>query len=337
MTSDLLEPMLAGMSVYQDVVLAGRVLRRGVRDCEERWSLIEPHLPRSGAVLDVGSNFGWFALRTALSRPRTIVVSAEADARAAQVQRVVLQSHEVDRVVLITRRAGAKLARQFADRQQRFAAVYCLSVLHWMPDHREFLQAIAASADRIFLEFPGPCERDVGLQRVRDEIGDFGAYLRELFPAQELQNLGAVSGLPVDEQPRSIWLIAANTAADSSATSTRADVATLLANAPAWPTRPWWCAQMDRLISEAQVASPTPVGGDLAAQRVWMTPEGLFCANSTSRRARSELQRIRRRLSAVPEETLFTATERVRRRTKHLGSRVRHGLEAFARAINFST
>ena len=84
---EILNPKLFdGLSVYQDVVLAGRTVRQGARDCHERWRVIEPHLPAGGAFLDIGSNFGWFGLKICESRPSAVVASVEADPRSALIR-----------------------------------------------------------------------------------------------------------------------------------------------------------------------------------------------------------------------------------------------------------
>ena len=85
--------LLRGLSIYQDVVIDGQTLCRGTRDCSARWEILDPHLPHRGAILDVGSNFGWFGLQICRSRPDCVVASAEADLRSAAVQYEVLRSH----------------------------------------------------------------------------------------------------------------------------------------------------------------------------------------------------------------------------------------------------
>lgn len=334
MTDEELAPLLAGQSVYQDVVLAGRVARRGERDCEARWSLIEPHLPRSGAVLDVGSNFGWFALRTVATRADAVVVSAEADERSALVQRAVLQSHDARRVVLVTRRAGAKMAAQFMARRQRFAAVYCLSVLHWMRDHRAFLRTLANISARIFLEYPEPSETNVGIPQVRAEIGDFETYLREVFHNHNVSRLGSTPGL-AGEQARSIWLVAADDASSSPCEPARVGVPTLLKLAPSWPNRRWWQAETSRLIAESESAPQPDDHNNAPADEVYFAPHGLTCANPHA--ARPEFLRIDEQIRrTIPEAGLFTPAERLRRRTRQFGGRLRSAYSALGRALSSS-
>jgi len=334
-TNHELDNLLAGQSVYQDVVLAGHVVRRGERDCDARWSLIEPHLPRSGTVLDVGSNFGWFGLRTVATRPHMLVVSAEADERSARVQRAVLQSHATSRVALVTRRASAKLLSHFAARQQRWAAVYCLSVLHWMPDHREFLEGLAAAADRVFLEFPAPAETGVGLQHVRDEIGDFVTYLHGIFRQHDIECLGQTAGLAHAANARSLWKVSASDSPTSRGASAHVDAETLLALGLAWPARDWWQHELARLAADTALAAPTATAGETPRGGIHWTPAGLQSGNGAA--TVRQLARLRQRLSAVPVDDLFTPAERLRRSTRHLGGRLTCGLGKLARVFSSST
>ncbi len=203
-----LEPELfQGLSVYQDVVLGGQMALAGARDCQGRWRAIEPHLPPLGAVLDVGSNFGWFGLQLASHAPRAVVASVEADERSAAVQRRVLASHDQRRVVLLTHPAGTRMAQRFAASPTRFDAVLCLAVLHWMRDHRQFLTSLAPVAGRIFIEQPDPRESGAGIERLRREIGSVGRYLREIFPGRAVRQLAELPNDRESPYPRELWMV----------------------------------------------------------------------------------------------------------------------------------
>ncbi|MHB1038176.1 MAG: class I SAM-dependent methyltransferase, partial [Pirellulales bacterium] len=236
----LLEPKLfEGLSVYQDVVLDGRVVKPGVRDCEERWRLIEPHFPRAGSVLDVGSNFGWFGLRICEALPDCVVASVEADERSAAVQRRVLASHAHRRICLLTGRAGAAQVRRFARAGQRFDAVLCLSVLHWLPDHREFLTALGSISARLFIEQPDPREEGAGIERIRRQIGPIEDCLAAVLPGRPLVRLGQVTAHRTAEYPRELWLVD-KPAAWPDEPSPGLEVSALLDSGVSWPPRSWW-------------------------------------------------------------------------------------------------
>lgn len=242
--AETLDPKLFdGLSVYQDVLWGGRVVRQGVRDCRERWELIGPHIPQEAAVLDIGSNFGWFGLKICASRPGAVVASVEADPRSALIQRQVLASHEHRRIALLTARANCRLVVRFARRGQRFDIALCLSILHWMPDHHEFLQQLGKIADRIIVEYPHPAEPDAGSARIRGEIGEIGPYLAGLFPTRPVTCIGDCATHLDARLRRPIWLVdhaVATAAARPCGTSVELDFAALVHNGLSWPPRSWW-------------------------------------------------------------------------------------------------
>lgn len=289
------ERLFRGLSVYQDVIVAGQTVQAGHRDCADRWALIEPHLPAAGAFLDVGSNFGWFGLQIVTSRPDAVVASVEADERSAAVQYLVLRSNDAHRICLLTQRAGAPLARRFAAAGQRFAGMLCLSVLHWMPDHREFLEIMGGLSERLFIELPDPQESGAGVAALCRAIGVPEEYLARLFPDRPRNCLGR---LPSHRDPRclrELWMVGP-TAHDVQAPGSPAalDAEALLNLSPGWPPRSWWMRAIEAL----------PSGGASAAGAVHFTRQALQpAAQSVSAKRLNQLRHAARRVTeqrAIP-------------------------------------
>ncbi len=293
-----------GLSVYQDVRAAGRVVRAGQRDCWQRWRLIEPHLPQAGAILDVGANFGWFAVQIAAARPRSLVLSAEADERSARVQRRMLESYaaaglsEAERVILLTRRLKPRWLGHLVGNGPRLAAALCLSVLHWMPEHRRFVAALGQTCDRVFIEHPHPEEVGAGERRVVDEIGFLPEYLSAHLPQFDLVLLGQTPCHRQPEWTRPLWLAVRRGLAANSPPAT-IHLPALLAGEPVWPPRSVWQQPHWR----ARVApNPSTLG-------------------------RWQSLQTRRRLSDLPETEMFSPAQLrrrvVRQRLGKLWRRVR--------------
>jgi hypothetical protein len=311
MTQTIDARLLERAGVYQDVRWAGQTLARGRRDCHRRWELIRPLLPKRGALLDVGSNFGWFGLAACEAFADYVVASVEADEHSASVQRQVLQSHSHRRIALLTHKANRRMADVFARSDQRFDAVLCLSVLHWMRDHREFLTRLAPRAGRIFVEHPDPREVGAGVDRIRHEIGPIGRYLRELFPDRHTILLGRV---PSDRQAgvsRELWMVEA--AADFEPNATPAlDVSSMLELAPSWPPRSWW---------QEQALASRPADS-IAPAAYWFTPHGI-CRSPQSTHGNSLSQRrLLRLMSRVPEDRLWPLSRWFYRRSRRLAARL---------------
>ena len=290
--------MLAGICVYQDVLWQGVPRQIGVRDCEARWRLIEPHLPERGVVLDVGSNFGWFGLKVVDSRPACVVASLEADPHSAAVQRQVLASHASQRIALLTKRATAKRPRKWGEQGQRFAAAFCLSVLHWMPDHRQFLLELAQLCPVLFIECPAPEEEaGIGLSAARRGLSNVGELLIELFDSRSVTCLGFVAGLSSTSPQRAIWQVRCGS--EPASQSCGLSLEAMLAQEIGWPQRSWWQDQLARPRSDVNL----PAG-------CWLTPAGVTLGRSTS----PDLPR--RALRSIPEHILFTRTTLLRRRLR---------------------
>jgi SAM-dependent methyltransferase len=302
--------LLNGISVYQDVLLAGRVAHRGERDCSRRWQLIDSYLPKSGAILDIGSNFGWFGLNIVQSRPQCLVVSAEADMRSARVQHAVLQSHrantavgltDVERIVLVTRRLTANRMMPWRRSGQQFSAVLCLNVLHWMRDHAALMQSLDAITGRIFVENPDPAEQGAGLERVRREIGPIGEYLSYLFPARAVICLGMLESHRAMAPPRTLWMV--DYPPGWMPAAAELDIESLLRLNPVWPPPAAW--------------RPAPsTARNVVSRPLTLTLNGLVGGERSERKSAHVLRRLLQIPSDAPFSKTQLALDRVRRQLR---------------------
>lgn len=304
MTATLSPRLLRGISVYQDVVLAGRTVQSGTRDCEERWALIAPWLTDAATLLDVGSNFGWFGLRACRDNERVVVASVEADLRSAAVQRQALRSHGHARVCLLTDLAGACCVERFAAAGQRFDAALCLNVLHWMRDHRCFLARLGAIAGRIVVEHPDADEEGAGVERLRREIGPIGRYLGWLFPDRPVTLLGTVRCHRAAGRRRQVWLV--DRPRGWRPPEEGLDAAALLSSGLSWPPRSWWQAE----LADAAFGKMSCGIAEYAPSVARLTAQGLQIA---SPHASPHAAAVARRAAMLPEYSLLTPYGHCRR------------------------
>ncbi|HLA85184.1 MAG TPA: class I SAM-dependent methyltransferase [Thermoguttaceae bacterium] len=298
---------LHGLAVYQDVILNGQVAYPGSRDCRGAWDAMLPHLPRAGTVLDVGSNFGWFGLQLCDHSLEVVVASVEADDRSAAVQRRVLESNQATRICLLTARAGVGMARQFQTVGQRFDAVLCLAVLHWMADHRAFLTILGAMSRRLFIEHPDPAEEGAGVEQIRREIGQIGPYLKTLFPDRPVTLLAQLPSPRDSSLKRELWLVG-EPSAWPEVPSPGLDGSALMGMSPSWPPRSWWTDRLGSCATGSQ-ASHDP--------RILFSPGGL---RPDSRQSGTDsLRRLTRLTRRIPEHHLHPPARRWYRRARRLG------------------
>jgi SAM-dependent methyltransferase len=300
--------VLPGLRVYQDLVLGGRTAVRGRRDCLGRWEVLLPHLSGCGTVLDVGSNLGWFGLKICEAFPDCVVASVEPDQRSATLQREVLQSHRSERICLLTSRADRRLAGRFVEAGQEFDAVLCLSVLHWLPDHQEFLSALGKIARRLLIEQPDPRESGAGFARIRQQIGPIGPYLKALFPTRPTRCLAQLPSHRQCPFPREIWLVG-ELPGPPRAASLGLDVSALLALSPSWPPRSWWQNRLTDSLDGLSRRGREPC-------RVFFTPQGLLVQEGIA--GQPTLGQLRRRLARLPENRLLSPGEWLYRRARRL-------------------
>lgn len=295
---------------YQDLVLSGRTVAPGMRDCEGRWKLIAPHLAGARTVLDVGSNVGWFGLQITSQSPDCLVASVEPDEKSAALQRQVLASHDNERILLLTSRATAALAHRFVEADQTFDAVLCLAVLHWVPEHRRFLSLLGNIARKFVIEQPDPRESGAGFESVRQEFGPIGPYLESLFPDRPRTLLARYPSHRDSPYLRELWLVD-ELPHRPRAAAAGLDVSALLELSPSWPRRSWW---------QRQLQSVQP--GDSQPGRLLATPTGWQGAEVLAERRVA--RRFARRIARLPERQLLSRGDWVYRRVRRLaGSALR--------------
>lgn len=313
----LIDPRLfSGLSTYQDVVVAGRTVRQGTRDCAARWKAIAPYVSAAGSVLDVGSNFGWFGLKACEDSPHCVVLSVEGDERSARVQRRVLQLNRSERICLLVRKMDSRLAADFARVAGRFDAVLCLSVLHWIRDHRQVLSALGAISTRLLIEHPEAEESGAGVRRIREEIGPIGPYLKQLFPQRPVRCIAAFPSYRDPRYSREMWLVDAKPDAKDELSS-GLDVATLMKMTPSWPPRSWWRRQLEPWSGLTEQAST-----QIAAPRF----SGAGLEDGDRQLGPVALGELRRQLQRLPEDRLLSPERWCSLRTRRLAGAALRGL-----------
>lgn len=157
------------MEQYQDEWVKGKVVSRGVRDCELRWEMIyavASQWKRPFTVLDIGANLGYFSLRLAESFDCT-VVSLEG-IYGDQLQKV-LDLNGNDRVLFLRHLFSCDDLRLLSD-VEHFDLVLALSVMHHFDKpFPEVLSVVRDLGDVVIAENavePNAC----GISRVKESF-----------------------------------------------------------------------------------------------------------------------------------------------------------------------
>ena len=166
------------MLEYQDALFDGETLP-GDRDCQQRWDIIRPHVPNQGMVLDVGSNLGYFALRSVGQSEGVAVVSLEHNDDIVERQRQVVASHSTDRICIIQGAFDAAVSGVWASTCDWFDLTLLLSILHWMDDPAAVLRDLSSMSAKVIIEVPDPNDEGACGQHKLKEWSDPRAWVEQ--------------------------------------------------------------------------------------------------------------------------------------------------------------
>lgn len=176
----------AAMDTYQSTYRPNVDDAPGERDCEQRWQLLAPHLPRRGVMVDIGSNLGYFGLRATSECDELAVLSIESDRIIAQRQAALVDDNHADRVLLLQGELTAAACRSWADTCDTVDTTLLLAVLHWFDDPDGALAALSSMSRQVLVELPHP-----------DDVGACGQQHLERW-RDPLEWCGQVTGRPAE-------------------------------------------------------------------------------------------------------------------------------------------
>lgn len=147
---------------YQDIFLGDEKIVSGWRDCEERWELIKPHVHPQTTIMDIGSHYGYFAIRAA-QQPDTLVWSFESQEKRSDIQAAALGLNGLRNVILSPKHLQLKDFERMARTTEKVDLVLALSVLHYFePDELpEILYALGRISQNVIVEIANPNESEV--------------------------------------------------------------------------------------------------------------------------------------------------------------------------------
>lgn len=165
---------------YQPVVVNGKTVSQGWRECGERWDVINPHLT-PGTIMDIGSHYGWFTYMAA-QYPDTMVWSLEADHKRAEIQREMLVANALPNVVLSECRFSPGHAAMLESTCFTADVILMLSVAHYFEEIklREMLVSLSRISPVLIIEYPSRHESEVA-ERSRVQSVDIHKMLTGIY------------------------------------------------------------------------------------------------------------------------------------------------------------
>ena len=177
-------------------------LGKGERDCNERWSVIAPYLPKSGVVLDVGAAEGYFLNRIA-DDTDLLAVGVEKHKGRVENQKKLLAGKSG---IICDFEINKSFTYKLTTTCEFFDSILLLSALHWINcDH--VLRDLSMLAGTVFVEIPSIDDySSTGqkfMQRVR-ACGSEREYL-EVISQRHVKKIGEVKAHT--SETRNLWLI----------------------------------------------------------------------------------------------------------------------------------
>jgi 2-polyprenyl-3-methyl-5-hydroxy-6-metoxy-1,4-benzoquinol methylase len=142
---------------YQDEWVRGKVIVKGERECEHRYSIIKSFVQQYQGpftLLDIGANIGYFSFRIAEDFPDSIVVAVEGNPRFLKKLLEVAEKNNRDNVIVIGKKLSVENISRLAE-LEHFDVVLGMSVIHHIyNDPAEGLDAFLKLGDNLILELP---------------------------------------------------------------------------------------------------------------------------------------------------------------------------------------
>ena len=164
---------------YQPRLFKNKSSSRG-RECLERWDLFKEYIPDQGVVFDLGSSAGFFGVKTIQEKARTRVLSMEASPDEASMQRLILASHQTDRICLINGMISGQMMKRWGEMGNALDLTLILSVIHWFDKPALVLQSLCRISKKVIVEMLDKNDAGACGQAFIQEIDDPLEWVREV-------------------------------------------------------------------------------------------------------------------------------------------------------------
>lgn len=136
--------------VYQDIWVKGKLVKKGQRECTNRYEKIKEKMKEwddTFTVLDLGANNGYFSYRIAedFNVPVTMI-------EEKKEARKIYDMNENPYVTLVNSRVDVKELKKLC-KEKKFDVVLALSVLHHFDNYEEVIDVLFAHSKHLFIEY----------------------------------------------------------------------------------------------------------------------------------------------------------------------------------------
>ncbi|MCB9991204.1 MAG: DUF1698 domain-containing protein [Rhodospirillales bacterium] len=148
---------LLPMKLYQPLYASPKAYT--TRDCHDRWTAIEPHLPQGpGSLLDIGCNLGFFTFKA--SEKEIMAFGVDADPFYLMTCNAIKTTEKIDHIFFLK----GMIDKKYLEQMPSYDTVFNFSVFHhWVKAYgaeeaQEMMRILAGKCNTIFFETGQPDE-----------------------------------------------------------------------------------------------------------------------------------------------------------------------------------
>ena len=142
--------------IYNDVMVDGKVLIKGARECSGRLEAIHNTAPENAAILDVGCHLGHFTLQLGYQERGRVVVGMEGNYQRAKIAGEIAKANKLDNVIILNNLFTDKTALRWGNSCEAFNTILLLNVLHHCKKDQiiNIIEGAKLLAPQIIIETP---------------------------------------------------------------------------------------------------------------------------------------------------------------------------------------
>ena len=180
--------------IYSDVMVNGKVLVKGVRECGSRLDAIHSAIPENAAILDVGCHLGYFTTQLAYRGRGRVVVGMEGNYQRARIAGEIAKANNLNNVIILNNLFTDKIALRWGNCCEAFHTILLLNVLHHCKKDQilNIVEGSRSLAPQIIIETPNVNETSAcGTKEHREMIDtiEIEGYARKKIAETETHTL----------------------------------------------------------------------------------------------------------------------------------------------------
>lgn len=116
--------------IYNDIMVDGKVLKKGARECGSRLDAINNMAPKNATILDVGCHLGHFTIQLAHNERGRVVVGMEGNYQRALIAGEIAKANKLENVIILNNLFTDEIALRWGKCCEAFNTILLLNVLH---------------------------------------------------------------------------------------------------------------------------------------------------------------------------------------------------------------